>query len=149
MEYALSILGATLNDCNLIHDCGYLESGLTSSFESVLFADELIREVRHQVQPMRFDDSSVPLRLMNKVGPAGNFLETDQTLESYQQSMWFPRFLDRRRYEAWSANGCQDLRKVLNARAIEIWQGYRPEPLPEERVRVIRELMSRHRPDIE
>ena len=149
MEYALSILGATLNGCNIIHDCGYLKSGLPSSFESVLFADELISEVKYMVQPLRFDDSTVPLQLMNEVGPAGSFLETEQTLERFRQSMWFPRFLDRRRYEAWSQDGCQDLRQALNARAIEIWQQYNPEPLPEDRVRAIRELVSRHQPDIE
>ena len=36
IEYALSIYLATLNGCNLVHDCGYLEAGLTSSFESIL-----------------------------------------------------------------------------------------------------------------
>jgi trimethylamine---corrinoid protein Co-methyltransferase len=149
MEYALSILGATLNGCNLIHDCGYLESGLTSSFESVLFADELISEVKYMMQPLRFDDSTVPLRLMSEVGPGGSFLETEQTLERFRQSMWFPRFLDRRRYEAWSEDGGQDLRQVLNARAIEISQEHNPEPLSEDRVRAIRELVALHRPDIE
>lgn len=149
LEYALSILGATLNGCNIIHDCGYLESGLTSSFESVLFADEVIGEVKYMLKPLRFDDSTVPLRLMNEVGPAGSFLESEQTLERYRQSMWFPRFLDRRRYEAWKQDGGQDLREVLNARAKEIWQEHQPVPLPDDRVRAIRELVSRHRPDVE
>jgi trimethylamine--corrinoid protein Co-methyltransferase len=147
MEYALLILGATLNGCNIIHDCGYLESGLTSSFESVLFADELISAVKYMMQPLRFDDVRVPLKLMNEVGPAGSFLETEQTLKHFRESMWFPRFLDRRRYEAWSQDGGRDLRQVLNQRAIEIWEKNRPEPLAEDRVKAIREIVSRHQPD--
>lgn len=149
MEYALSILGATLNGCSLIHDCGYLESGLTSSFESVLFADEVIGQVKYMMQPLRLNESTVPLQLMNEVGPAGSFLDAEQTLHGYRESMWFPRFLDRRRYEAWSQDGCQDLRQALNARAIEIWEGYDPKPLDQERARAIGELVSRHRPDVE
>lgn len=149
MEYALSVLGATLNRCNLIHDCGYLESGLTSSFESVLFADEVIAEVKYMLQPFSVNDSSVRLGLMNEVGPAGSFLSAEDTLLGYRESMWFPRFLDRRRFEAWSQDGCPDLRQTLNARAIEIWEEHKPKPLEAERVQGIRELVSLHKPDVD
>ena len=80
LEIAMSIYNATLNGCNIIHDCGYLESGLTSSFESILFSDEIIGMVKYMMHPLQFDDDSVPIGIMDRVGPGGNFLMDEHTL---------------------------------------------------------------------
>lgn len=45
-EYALFLDFAMLNGCSIIHDCGYPEAAFTSSFESILFADEIIDMVK-------------------------------------------------------------------------------------------------------
>jgi trimethylamine--corrinoid protein Co-methyltransferase len=147
LEYALSIYGATMNGCNLIHDCGYLESGLTSSFESVLFADEVIGSVKHMMRPLIFDDTTVPLDLMNKIGPGGNFLQEDHTLERFRSTFWFPRFLDRSNYEQWERGGSRELRERLRDRARSIYESH-PAPMPEDGVvREIRRISADHRPD--
>jgi trimethylamine--corrinoid protein Co-methyltransferase len=148
MEYALSLYNATLNGCNLIHDCGYLESGLTSSFESVLFADETVSMIRHLLRPLRFDDDSVPLRLMDVVGPGGGYLAEEHTLNNYRETFWFPRYLDRRRFERWQAAGSKDIRQALNQKAKAILATHVPAPLAGAVVRRIGELVARHRPDV-
>jgi trimethylamine--corrinoid protein Co-methyltransferase len=129
LEYAMSIYNATLNGCNIIHDCGYLESGLTSSFESVLFADETIGMIRHMLRPLTFNDETVPLELIGRVGPGGNFLMEDHTVESFRKTFWFPRFLDRNVYETWERDGSKDLRTTLNERARSIFEQHSPQGL--------------------
>jgi trimethylamine--corrinoid protein Co-methyltransferase len=42
LEALLSVLMARLSGANLIHDVGYMESGLTGSFEMIVLTDELI-----------------------------------------------------------------------------------------------------------
>jgi trimethylamine--corrinoid protein Co-methyltransferase len=148
LEYAMSIYDATLNGCNIIHDCGYLESGLTSSFESVLFADEIIAMVKHMVRPLDFDDETVPLRLMNRVGPGGNYLMEDHTAENFRKTFWRPRFLDRNRFDMWEKDGSKDLRRVLNEKAKVIFERHQPAELPEEIVRSIRSITVKHQPDV-
>jgi trimethylamine---corrinoid protein Co-methyltransferase len=96
-EYALSIYLATLNGCNLIHDCGYLEQGLTSSYESVLFADEVIDLVKYMVRPFEVNDQTVPMEVFRRVGPGGHFLMEPHTLEHFRKHFWFPRLMDRTR----------------------------------------------------
>ncbi len=129
LEYALSIYDATLNGCNIIHDCGYLESGLTSSYESVLFADEAISLVKSMLRPLRFGDATVPLGLIDQVGPGGNFLMEEHTLANFRKVFWFPRFLDRRRHEEWQRSGSKDLRAALNEGAKKIVEEHEPHPL--------------------
>jgi trimethylamine--corrinoid protein Co-methyltransferase len=91
LEFAMSIYNATLNRCNIIHDCGYLESGLTSSFESVLFADEIISMVKHMFGPLTFNNETVPIQLMDSVGPGGNFIIEEHTADTFKKTFWFPR----------------------------------------------------------
>jgi trimethylamine--corrinoid protein Co-methyltransferase len=148
LEYAFSILDATLNGCNLIHDCGYLESGLTSSFESVLFADEVISLVKYMLRPLEFNNESVPFDIMDKVGPGGSFLGETHTLHNYRKRFWFPRYLDRRNYERWAANGGKDLRQVLNIKAKEIFEQHRPQNLPDNVIRQIEDAILAHKPDL-
>ena len=148
LEYALSLYNAALNGCNLIHDCGYLESGLTSSFESVLFADETVSMIRHMLRPLHFDDDTVCLWLMDEVGPAGGYLSHDHTLNTYHRTFWIPRFLDRRRFERWQAAGGNEMRQALNQKAKAIFAAHQPVPPAEESVRQIAELVTRHRPDV-
>ncbi|NIO04243.1 MAG: trimethylamine methyltransferase [Proteobacteria bacterium] len=147
LEYGMSIYNATLNGCNIIHDCGYLESGLTSSFESVLFADEVIGMIKYMLRPLDFNDETVPFELMERVGPGGNFLVEEHTAEHFRRTFWFPRFLDRKIYEMWETDGSKDLRAVLNERSKSIFEGHTPKELPEKAVKAIREIVANHRPD--
>jgi trimethylamine--corrinoid protein Co-methyltransferase len=148
LEYAMSIYNATLNGCNIIHDCGYLESGLTSSFESVLFTDEIISMVKYMLQPLTINEETVPLQLMDSIGPGGNFIVEEHTADTFKKTFWFPCFLDRKNFEVWEQNGCQDLRKVLNEKAREIFEHHQPPQFDEKRVAAIHEIVDSHRPDV-
>lgn len=148
LEYAISLYNATLNGCNIIHDCGYLESGLTSSFESVLFADEIISMLKYMLKPLQFNGDSVPLDLMNNVGPGGSFLKQQHTRNNYKKNFWFPRFLDRRVYERWEQDGREDLRLVLNRKAKQIFEQHISQPLPEKLLQLIHNIVVKHRPDV-
>jgi trimethylamine--corrinoid protein Co-methyltransferase len=147
-EYAMSLYNATLNGCNIIHDCGYLESGLTSSFESILFSDEIIGIIKHMLKPLSFNDETVPLEVMMKVGPGGNFLTEDHTHINFKKSMYFPRFFDRNNFENWEANGSEDILAALNENAKRIFADNQPEKVSEKIKSEIEDIVARHKPDL-
>ncbi|MBW2606374.1 MAG: trimethylamine methyltransferase family protein [Deltaproteobacteria bacterium] len=147
-EYAMSLYNATLNGCNIIHDCGYLEFGSTSSFESILLADEIIGIIKYILQPLNFNDESIPLEVMNKVGPGGNFLLEDHTNENFKKSFCFPRFFDRNTFETWKNNGSKDLHTILNENAKEIFNNHKTEELSEEIKQIINAIVKKHQPDV-
>ncbi len=148
LEYGMSIYEATLNGCNIIHDCGYLESGLTSSFESVLLSDEIIGMVKYMLQPLQFNKETVPLEVMKRVGPGGNFLMEDHTASNFKKKFWFPRYLDRKVWDGWERAGSMDIRQVLNERARDIVESHRPKNLSEKIVQQIKAVVKRHKPDV-
>jgi trimethylamine--corrinoid protein Co-methyltransferase len=148
LEYGMSIYEATLNGCSIIHDCGYLESGLTSSFESVLLSDEIIGMVKYMLQPLQFNEDRVPLDVMKRVGPGGNFLMEDHTAINFKKRFWFPRFLDRKMWDGWKKSGSRDIRQVLNEKARSILSTHTPENLPDKTVRKIEAIVKKHKPDV-
>ena len=148
VEFALSIYNATLNGCNIIHDCGYLEYGSTSSFESVLFADEIISMVKFMLRPLNFNEETVPFELMKKVGPGANFLVEEHTTKNFKRTFWFPRFLDRKRFDLWENDGSKDVRMVLNEKARSIFESYNPPGLPEKTIETIHNIVAKHQPDV-
>ncbi len=149
LEYAMSIYDATLNQCNIIHDCGYLEYGLTSSFESLLFADEIISMVKHMLLPLRFNNKTVPLKSMGRVKPGGSFLMDDHTLNNFRKTLWFPRFLDRKVFEIWEKYGSKDARMILKENAKKILNEHKPQELSEAKIREISNVAAKHQPDVE
>jgi len=149
IEYALSIYLATLNGCNLVHDCGYLEAGLTSSFESILMSDEIISMVKHMFEPLEITEEAVALDLMDEVGSGGTYLTHEHTRDNFRKSMWFPRYFDRARFDIWKQKGSKDMRQALRDEASRIMAGHSVPALPQEMVGKIRRTVESHVPDVE
>lgn len=149
LESALSIYMATLNGCNIIHDCGYLEFGSTSSFESILFADEIINLVAYMLRPLDFNDQRVALDVVERVMAGSNFLMEEHTAENFRKSLWFPRFINRDRYHTWEEEGKKDLAIKLNEEAKKIYKSHKPQNLKAETEQLISDIVFNHKPDVD
>ena len=149
VEYALSIYLATLNGCNIIHDCGYLEQGLTSSFESVLFADEVIDMVKYMLRPFEVGDGTVPMDVFRKVGPGGHFLTEQHTMDHFRKHLWFPRLMDRTRSGTALSEHDKGMWNRLHEKAREIRSLMKiPDLSPDLRDK-ISAIVNAHIPDVE
>ncbi|NIV36078.1 MAG: trimethylamine methyltransferase, partial [Anaerolineae bacterium] len=133
-EAMLSVLMAKLSGANLIHDVGYLESGLTTSFEMIVLTDELVALTDNLMKGIEINDETLLLDEIDTVGPGGHFMDTDQTLKRFRD-FWYPSLLDRGRREQWLAEGAMTLGQRLNTRVREIVQEHRPKPLQDKRKR--------------
>jgi trimethylamine--corrinoid protein Co-methyltransferase len=107
-ECALSLLVAAMAGVNLIHDVGYLESGIAGSLESIVLGTEQIRWIKQFVAGVPVSNETFALEAIHEVGPGRQFLDHAHTLQHLRRVMWAPRLADRRNYETWSAGGGQD-----------------------------------------
>ena len=148
IEYALSIYLATLNGCNLIHDCGYLESGLTSSFESILMSDEIISMVKYMLRPLEINRETIALEVINEVGTSGTYLTHPHTLDNFRKAMWFPRFFNRALFDNWEKQGSKDLRQRLREESQKILASHPTPELPQDTVQAISQIVENHSPDV-
>jgi trimethylamine--corrinoid protein Co-methyltransferase len=142
MEATASVIMSILTGNNLVHDVGYLESGLTSSFEMILLSDTAIEMARHMLKPIQIDEESLALDLIHEVGPGGSFIEKKHTLKHFRE-VWYSDMVDRWNYEKWTEAGSLTMGDRLNQKVKQILQEHTPEPLPDDKVRAIKEIVGR------
>jgi trimethylamine--corrinoid protein Co-methyltransferase len=142
LEAMLSVLMAQLSGGNLIHDVGYMESGLTCSYEMIVLTDELVAMTNNLMKAIDTGSDSLMLDEIDRVGPGGHFLNTDQTLNRFRD-FWYPTLLDRSIRSIWLKKGASTLGNRLNAKVKEIIKDHKPEPLNKGLVKQVNEILSR------
>ncbi len=115
---------------DIVHDLGYLESGLTGSLAQLAICDEIVAWLRHLKAPLDTSDEALALDLIDEVGPDGQYLATRHTARHCRE-LYYPRLFERATRETWSATGATTLAERAGRRVEELLDAApRPEPLP-------------------
>jgi trimethylamine--corrinoid protein Co-methyltransferase len=141
LESTLWLLLASLNGANLVHDVGYINNGLTTSFEQIVVSAEVVGSVRRIAGGIDVDEETMALDLIAGVGPGGEYLTSEHTLRHFRDN-WFPRLISRDPYERWEQKGRKNLGDRANESVRRILQDHEPRPLEgriaEELRRIVR-----------
>ncbi|MCK5802791.1 MAG: trimethylamine methyltransferase family protein [Lentisphaeria bacterium] len=124
IDASLMTLCAALSGANLVHDAGYLESGLTSSPEMLVIASEIIRIVGRTVEGLDTSATALGVEAIAEVGPGGNFLVAPHTLEHFREELFEPGLLDYHPVTGWKAKGATSLLERARAKVAEILAQY-------------------------
>ncbi len=128
-----SVLVALMSGTNLIHDVGYVEAGLTTSPEMIVYTCEMISMLRSFQAGLALDEEALALEAIQAVGPGGNFLMEDHTLR-HLRDFWQPALLERGRYDTWRAGGGVDLAGRVREKTVSLLAEAPGDSLP-DRVR--------------
>ncbi len=119
-EATLSLYSATLNGGHMIHDMGYMESGLMGSLELLVIEDEIVSWIKTSISTgWEFNEENLALDVIHEHALKGNFLETEHTLR-HVRGGWEPRLIDRHNYEQWMERGGTSMRERARAKVEEI-----------------------------
>jgi trimethylamine--corrinoid protein Co-methyltransferase len=144
-EAAMSLVVETLAGSNIIHDLGYLESGLTFSFAQLLLGNEIVSWIKAFLKGYEVDDESLALDVIAGLGPEGDFLNTPHTFKHYRER-WYPNLFERATYEAWLSKGGKSLAERAKEKIDSILAEHKPEPLPVKTRERLREIIARAKP---
>ncbi|MBW2057644.1 MAG: trimethylamine methyltransferase family protein [Deltaproteobacteria bacterium] len=131
LEAALSIHSAMLSGANLVHDVGYTESGMTGSLFQLVMSDEIIGMSRRISRGIDFTSETLAVEAIHRVGPGGNFLADDHTIDHYRREHWRPSLMDRWNYETWVAQGRKTMGDRVREKTREILSTHRGPEVPE------------------
>ncbi|KPJ89478.1 MAG: hypothetical protein AMS17_01810 [Spirochaetes bacterium DG_61] len=134
LEAGLSILMAALSGANLIHDNGYIESGLTGSLDMLVAVDEAVSLVKRIMQGIRVDRETLAVDIVERVGIGGNFIQEEHTLKHFRNEIWSPGLLDRHVYDTWKAGGSKTLGDRCREKVLKILDSHQPEPELDEKL---------------
>ena len=141
-EAALSLAVETLAGSNIIHDLGYLESGLTFSFAQLLLGHEAVSWIKAFTKGYEVTDETLALDLIAELGPDGDFLNTPHTLKHYKER-WYPDLFERASFEGWRSKGGKNLAERAKEKIDAILADHKPEPLPAKTRERLREIVLR------
>jgi len=131
-EAAMSILTTGLSGGNLIHDVGFLESGLLGSYEMIVLSDELVEMAKRFLSGIKVDEETLALDVIKNVGPGGNFLTEEHTARHMRTEIWMPKFMDRTRYDNWKKSGSKTMGDRIRERVDHILETHEVPLLPDE-----------------
>ncbi len=129
-EITISEVLSLLAGSNLVHDIGYLETGLMASPENMVFSNEVISMMRKVMEGIPMDDESMALEVIHEVGQGGGFLSTDHTYAHFLD-LWRPQLFSRLVADDWVKAGSKQLGQALKEKTIAIIEEHRTEPLPD------------------
>ena len=118
-ESAITTVTGLLSRATLLHDVGYLEAGLQSSYESILLGNELVGYTKAFMSELRVDDEALALDEIKAVGPGGSHLARPYTRSHFRQ-IWQSDLFDTTRHDHWQAAGSRTLLDRLRARVAEL-----------------------------
>jgi trimethylamine---corrinoid protein Co-methyltransferase len=145
LEAALTLMTNSLSGSHLVHDLGYLESGLTGSLAQLVICDELISWIKTSLMPVEINDETLALDVIDEVGPDGHFISNAHTLAHFRQR-WYPTLFDRSNYDGWIAKGGKDLGQRAAEKAEQLLAKHTPEPLPGEIQKRLQEIVKQAKP---
>lgn len=129
MEIGFSILMATLAGQNLIHDIGFLDSALLTSYEAYMLSDEAIGMAKHIARGINVTEETLALDVIDEVGQAGNHLQHDHTLKHFRNEFYFPKVVTRKNYSVWEKDGAKTIDVRLKEKVDHVLASHKPEPI--------------------
>lgn len=141
-EAALTLMVDALSGANLIHDLGYLESGLTGSLELLAICDDIIGWIRHFMKGVEVSEETLALDVIDEVGPSGHFMDTDHTLQHFKED-WYPFLMDHRTYEGWESAGGKSITMRAREKVEQILNRPQTEILSSKIQKKIRTIVER------
>jgi len=135
-EATYQILMAALSGADFIHGIGEMSVGRMISPEYAVFGSELIDMVNVIMGGIEINEETLPLDLIERIGPRGTFISEKHTLKHFRK-FWTPTIFDRSVVKNENTKRCHDL---LNEKTVKILKTHQPEPLPEDLMKELKKI---------
>ena len=128
-ETQMSLWGALTGGANIvIHAAGWLEGGLSASYEKFILDIEQLQHMAEVMQPVHWDDGELALEALREVGSGGHFFGTEHTMKRYRTAYYAPYVSDWSNFGQWQEAGA----RTATERAHDLWQQVLAEFRPPE-----------------
>ena len=143
-ETMMNMFGALLGGANMIvHAAGWLESGLSASYEKFILDVEMLHMIAESYQPIDTAPPEIGLEAIAAVSPGGHFFGTEHTLQRFRDAFYEPIVFDRSNFEQWVEAGAPDAMRRANSVWKRILAEFKAPKLDDERAAELAEYVQR------
>jgi trimethylamine--corrinoid protein Co-methyltransferase len=129
-ESVFSLWGAIMGGGNFIlHSAGWMEGGLTASFEKTVVDVDLLQMVASFLEPLEVSVDTLALDAMREVGPGGHYFGAAHTQARFKTAFYAPLISDWRNFESWREAGSPTAMEKANRLWKEALARYQRPPM--------------------
>ena len=110
----------------IYHAAGWLEGGLTASFEKFVIDCEVLQQIIYTQQSIKIDDKELALAAVREVGHDGHFFGCSHTQDRYKSAYYSPLLSDWSNFESWEEAGAVWTHDRANHQFKQILHEYEP-----------------------
>jgi len=142
MEVTISLMTALLHGANLVHDVGFMDSGLQGSLQLLAMANDTIGWLRAATAGVLVDDETLALNVVDELGPTGDYMSHEHTLRHFREP-FYSELADKGTYTQWVDRGATTMEERAAQQVEKILGSHRPESLPAGIRREIKRIVQR------
>jgi trimethylamine--corrinoid protein Co-methyltransferase len=145
-ESQMSLWGALLGGCHFIlHSAGWLEGGLTASYEKFILDVEMLQMFAEIFQPVPTSADDLAVEAVVEAGIGGHFFATAHTMQRYRDAFYSPLVSDWRNYGAWLDGGGKSATERAGTLAHATLSSFQAPPLDPAIGEALRDFVARRR----
>jgi trimethylamine--corrinoid protein Co-methyltransferase len=141
-EVALSLFTALLHGANIVHDVGFMDSGLQGSLQLIAIANDLIGWIRAATAGVQVNEETLALDVVDELGPTGDYLSHQHTLNHFKEP-YYSKLADKGTYSQWVDRGATTMEERAAEQVDQILASHRPDPLPADVQRDVNKIVAR------
>ncbi|MEX0991483.1 MAG: trimethylamine methyltransferase family protein [Actinomycetota bacterium] len=129
----------------VLHAAGWLEGGLTASFEKFALDVEMCREFLKTKEGIGFTDEELALDEIEHMGPAGMYLESAHTMGHFREWLYMSPLFTTPDFNTWQAMGEEGLDRRANAMWKQILESYEDPGIDDAVDEELREFIAKRK----
>ena len=122
--WASVLAGATV----CLHAAGWMEGGLTNSYEKVIVDVELLQMLAELCAPPEADEDALGYSAIAEVPPGGHFFAAAHTMARYRDAFHEPMIADWSNFGAWTERGSLTATERANAKWKQVLREFAAPP---------------------
>lgn len=142
MEVTISLVTALLHGANIVHDVGFMDSGLQGSLQLQVIVNETIGFLRAATRGVVVDDETLALDVIDELGPTGAYLQHPHTLRHYKEPYYSDLF-EKGTYSQWQKKGGLTMEQAAARVVDDILENHKADPLPDDVQQKIKAIVQR------
>jgi trimethylamine--corrinoid protein Co-methyltransferase len=141
-EVTLSLMTALLHGANIVHDVGFMDSGLQGSLQNMAISNEILGFLRAATAGVVVNDETLALDVIEELGPTGNYLGHEHTLRHYKEP-FYSKLVDKNPFSVWQKRGSTSMEERASKFVDTILSSHKAEPLPADIQKAVKEIVQR------
>jgi trimethylamine--corrinoid protein Co-methyltransferase len=141
-EVALSLFTALIHGANIVHDVGFMDSGMQGSLPLIVMCSDLIGWLRAATAGVVVNEETLALDVVDQLGPTGDYLSHEHTLRHFREP-YYSQLADKGTHSQWVDRGASTMEQRAAQQVDQILTSHKPESLPPDIQRDIKGIVQR------